>query len=312
MMNKVRSVDWETTQTELEALLLESRLIKENKPYYNRAQRRYYSRPFLRLNVEEDYPRIEWTKTIQDDGAEYYGPLRNTDQAEGMVELIGKFFHLRECDDQRFRKGEACLYADMERCPVAPCVIEDEKAKPAYADVVENVRAFLTGRDRSILDRLTARMEQASEQLDFEKAAEFRDWHDQVERLLETQSAVAAPIRQHNAALLHPHDDGTVDVMLVRFGQFVASVTLEAGAEGGADDLGEAQRVVLTERVEDDFDPGADRPATLSVRDVDEIRLLSHWMYVHRDDVHIVRWDDGTSASAFARRILKHVRLLAT
>ena len=298
MMNKVRRVEWTVTDTELEALLLESKLIKKHKPSYNRAQRRYRSRPFIVLDTSEDFPRVSWTRSIANNGAEYYGPLRNGDQADLVIDLIGRFFELRECDDSEMALGQRCLYADMDRC-TAPCETENADR---YATEVERVRRFLTGQDRSILRELERRMKQASKNLEFEKAAEFRDGYRTLDRMLEKQEAVAAPVLEHNAALLHPHPgEGTTDVLFVRFGRFVKSVRVERSNA--------AARRELREAAEDDFDPSASRPDTLDRRDVDAIRLLSHWMYANRSSLVSVRWD-GKDAAAFADRILTRIQSL--
>ena len=293
MLQKVRTVDWETTDTELEAILRESRLIKTEKPRYNRAQRRYYSRPFIRLDTTQEYPTISWTRTLQDDGAEYYGPVRNTERAEMVVDVASRFFQLRECDDERLHLGQRCLYADMDRCTV-PCENDDPEA---YAEAVARVQAFLTGQDRSVLDRLRDRMTQASEDLDFEKAAEFRDTLEQLETILDKQRLMAAPVRQHNAALVHrPDESEGADVLLVRFGRFVDSVS--CGCPPSADD-----RAHLREHVETHFDDGSP-PSELSKRATDEIRLLSHWTYAHREELSVVRRADDQPAAAFADAIV--------
>jgi DNA polymerase-3 subunit epsilon len=297
MLQKVRTVDWETTGTELEAILRESRLIKTEKPRYNRAQRRYYSRPFIRLDTTHEYPTISWTRTLADDEAEYYGPVRNTDRAEMVVDVASRFFRLRECDDERLHLGQRCLYADMDRCTV-PCETEDPDA---YAEEVERVRAFLTGRDRSVLDALRERMQQASEQLDFEKAAEFRDTIEQLETILEKQRIAAAPIRGHNAALVHrPDDRDTTDVLLVRFGRFVASVALDPPPSSN-------QRERLRAACREHFTPDAEVPSTFSKRAADEIRLLSHWTYAHRDELSVVRWEPDQEPDALAETVLSSV-----
>ena len=280
MLQKVRTVDWETTDTELEAILRESRLIKTQKPRYNRAQRRYYRRPFIRLDTTDEYPTISWTRTLQDDGAEYYGPVRNTDRAEMVVDVAGRFFRLRECDDERLGLGQRCLYADMDRCTV-PCENEDPEA---YAEAVERVRAFLTGQDPTVLDRLRERMEQASQNLDFEKAADIRDTLEQLETILEKQRLTAAPVRQHNAALVHQPDGAeAADVLFVRFGRFVASVSCACPPTT-------EERFRLRGALDEQFDPAAEPPSQISKRAVDEIRLLSHWTYAHRDELSMVRW----------------------
>ena len=293
MLQKVRTVDWETTGTELEAILRESRLIKTEKPRYNRAQRRYYSRPFVRLDTTHEYPTISWSRTLADDGAEYYGPVRNRERAEMVVDLASRFFRLRECDDERLHLGQRCLYADMDRC-TAPCETEDPEA---YAEEVARVRRFLTGRDRSVLDRLRARMERASEDLDFEKAAEIRDVLEQLEKILDKQRVVAAPVRRHNAALLHRGDDAdAADVLFVRFGRFVASAS--CACPPTAED-----RTHLREQVRAHFDPDAEPPSDFTRRAADEIRLLSHWTYAHRDELTVVRWRPEEAPDEMATRL---------
>ena len=294
MLQKVRAVDWTTTDTELEAILLESRRIKSEKPRYNRAGRRYYNRPFIRLNTDHEYPTVSWTRRLDADGAEYFGPVRNTEQAEMVVDVVSRFFQLRECDDERLHLGQRCLYADMDRC-TAPCETE---ASEAYAEVVNRVRAFLTGQDPTVIDQLRERMQQASDQLDFEKAAERRDTVEQLERILEKQRIAAAPVRQHNAALVHHGDDrdDRVDVLLVRFGQFEESVVYGAP-------LSAEQRARLRDRCRTVFDPEAEPPTAYSKRDATEIRLLSHWTYAHRDELMAVRWTPDRSPEAMATAI---------
>jgi len=299
MLQKVRSVDWTTTQTELEAILLESRQIKAEKPRYNRAQRRYYNRPFIRLDTAHEYPTVSWTRRLEADGAEYYGPLRNTEQAEMVVDVLGRFFQLRECDDERMHLGQRCLYADMDRC-TAPCETEDPET---YADVVERVQAFLTGRDQTVLDRLRDRMRRASEQLDFERAAEIRDTVEALERILEKQRVAAAPVREHHAALIHHDNDreGEVDVLLVRFGRFEESFSCRVPPTPEEQDH-------LTARCAAVFGGDPSPPDAFSKREATEIRLLSHWTYAHRDELSAVWWASGASVSDFVHRIESELR----
>ena len=295
MLQKVREVDWTSTGTELEAILLESRRIKAEKPRYNRAQRRYYNRPFLRLDTSHEYPTISWSRTLEADGAEYYGPVRNTDQAEMVVDVVGRFFELRECDDERLHLGQRCLYADMDRC-TAPCETDDAEA---YATVVDRVRAFLTGQDRSVVEQLRGRMSQAADQRDFERAAEFRDTIEQLERILEKQRVAAAPIRRYHAALVHPDSDrdDRGEVLFIRFGRFEDAVVCRMPPT-------DEDRRQLRERCRTLFDPEAAAPESLSKRDATEIRLILHWAYAHRDELSVVRWSAAEAPDDFSDRIL--------
>ena len=299
MLQKVRAVDWTTTDTELEAILLESRRIKAVKPRYNRAQRRYYNRPFIRLDTAHEYPTVTWTRRLETDGAEYYGPVRNTDQAEMVVDVVSRFFRLRECDDERLHLGQRCLYADMDRC-TAPCETDDPEG---YAGAVERVQIFLTGQDPTVLQRLRERMRQASDQRAFEKAAKIRDTVEPLERILEKQRIAAAPVRRHHAALVHPNNDrdGRADVLLVRFGRFEEAIRC-------AQPPTPEQRERLRHRCRAIFDPDAEPPETFSKRDATEVRLLSHWTYAHRDELTAVRWTPDRSPDEMAAAIEAAVR----
>jgi len=285
MLQKVRSVDWTKTDTEFEALLLESRRIKEEKPRYNRAQRRYYSRPFVRLDTNHEVPTVSWSHRLDADGAEYYGPVRNTDQAEMVVDVIGRFFRLRECDDKRLALGQRCLYADMDRC-TAPC---ETGAGTEYTDQVERVRAFLKGQDPTVITRLRERMEDASSQLAFEKAAEIRDTVETLERILEKQRMAKAPVRSHHGVLLHDRSDRDgVDFLLVRFGQFQESILCSHPPTSTDWDR-------LRTHCASVFEASTASLDSFSKRDATEIRLLSQWTYAHRDEIRVVHWADEDS-----------------
>ena len=213
-----------------------------------------------------------------------------------VVDVVGRFFELRECDDERLHLGQRCLYADMDRC-TAPCENDDASA---YAEVVNRVRAFLTGQDPSIVEQLRDRMRQASDQRDFERAAEFRDTIEQLERILEKQRVAAAPIRRYHAALVHPDSDrdDRGEVLFVRFGRFEDAVVCHMPPTDG-------DRRRLRDCCQTLFDPEAAAPASLSKRDATEIRLVLHWAYAHRDELSVVRWSAAEAPDAFCERILE-------
>ena len=298
LVRTVRDVVWTETGSELAALLLESRLIKEHQPRFNRAQRRYRNRPFIRLDTTHAAPRITLSTYLQDDGAEYFGPLSGRRQAELVADVINQLFMLRECDDDTFKMGRHCLYAEIGRC-AAPCV--DSEATAAYPAEVERVRNFLTGHDRSVLDLLEARMQAAAAALEYEQAAEYRDWLQRLERMLTKQQKVAAPVLNHNAVLVQPGlEDGAVQLFLIRFGRHAETVTLSQPPPPD-----EVAR--LRDRLAHHFDAARERPARYFKKEVDEVRLLAHWMYLHRDSTLPVRWTPDCDLDAFLAEIMQQV-----
>lgn len=295
LVEAVRDIAWEETGSELGALLLESRLIKTHKPRFNRAERRYRNRPFIRLDVTHPFPRIEACTVLKDDGAEYFGPLPGRRLAELVVELINRRFGLRECDDDTFRRGRRCMYAEMGRCS-APCV--EPAAVEPYAREVARVRDFLMGRDRSVLDWLTAEMNRAAGALDFEQARTFRDWIEALTPMLDKQEAIAAPVLDHHAVLVLPGvDPGAWQLMVVRHGRLVDTLTVTPPLEAAAVDA-------LTQALTSHFSTAGERPERYARQEVDEVRILAHWLYVHRHDAHRIPWDLNREPAANVKTVL--------
>jgi DNA polymerase III subunit epsilon len=293
LIDKVRIVTWRETPCELSALLLESRLIKEHKPIFNRAQRSYRNRPFIRLARAESFPRVSLTNHLLHDGAEYFGPLGGRSQGELVVDVIDRFFKLRECNDNTFRRHERCLYADMDRCP-APCL--GQHSAESYALEVQRVRDFLNGTDSGILERIQEAMKRAASQMEFEQAAQYRDWSRRLEYMLEKQKCVASPVLEHNAVLLLPGEaPEKVQLYFVRSGRHLETLTVPCRPTPG-------DEKAIRERVLRYYTPEAEPPERYFKPQVDEMRVLAHWMYVYRETLRKVPWEE-TSSEAFMQRL---------
>lgn len=298
LVRAVRDIVWEETGSELGALLLESRLIKEQQPKFNRAQRRYRNRPFIRLNTTEAFPRIGWSPYLQNDGAEYFGPVGGRGQAEFIVELINTHFQLRECDDDTFRRGHRCLYAAMGRCN-APC--EDGKQASAYHETVQRVRDFLTGKDESLLGILAAKMQHAAAELDFESARTHRDDYQRLERILRKQSSVARPVLEHNAVWMVPmHDGKDVQLLFIRYGRYVGMLPMKRKSN-------KTTRKKLYQQLTLHFGSDTPAPERYFKREIDELRIVTHWLYVHRESLVHVHWHADKSIDAFQDEILQMI-----
>jgi DNA polymerase-3 subunit epsilon len=300
LVKTLRTVEWTETGSELGALLLESRLIKEHKPRFNRAQRRYRNRPFIRLDTTHEAPTVSWTAYVQDDGAEYFGPLGGRKQAELVVDVVNRMFQLRECDGDTYRLGRKCLYASFDRC-AAPCVAE-AAAMRRYATEVRRVRDFLTGQNQTVLATLEERMQRAADAMKYEDAAEYRDWLKRLRRLLSRQRCVASPVLEHNAVLVQPATkQDAVQLYLVRFGRHAETITLPMPPTT-------QQRKHLRARLAHHFDAAQDRPERYFKQEVDEVRILAHWMYVHRDSMESVHCEPGTALDALLDEVLERAR----
>lgn len=318
LVRDVRDVTWRETGTELGALLEESRLIKSHLPVYNRAQRRYRDYPFLRLDTGHRYPTLSWTPRIAHDGAEYYGPLGRRGQAEELVELIGRLFQLRECDDPIFQLGRPCLYHQMGRCG-APCAGLVSSAE--YDAEVDRVRAFLAGQDTEALQTVDDAMREAAAGLEFETAGWYRDQLRRLERTLGRQRQIASAVHEHDAVLVEPlvpgYDGhaGGAQLFLIRFGRLAGRLDVPAPGPDGA--LAPEAAARLADALAATFDPAAPPPESHLRADVDEMRILASWMRLHAETaadgaaadagVRQVRWTPDTPLDRFAAAVTSAV-----
>jgi DNA polymerase-3 subunit epsilon len=297
LLREVRDVSWEETGTELAALLYESRLIKQLLPHHNQAQRAYRDYPFLRLDTTHAFPTLSWTPRVADDGAEYYGPLGRRGQAEEIVELVARLFKLRECDDHTFAMGRPCLYHEMGRCN-APCT---GAGNSEYSSVVDQVRGFLTGREDDAAGVVEGAMIEAASRREYELAAWYRDQLRRLQRALTRQDQVAGAVHDLHGVLIEPHvEAGRAQLFLMRYGRLVAR--LDAGTH-------DAAKVVQT--LDRHFDPTEPRPRRFERHELDEIRILAHWMRLHPDGTRQVRWHADTDLARFRAHVMVAVHAAA-
>ncbi len=176
------------TRTATEALLLEDQLIKTHQPRFNVQLKDDKNFLNLRLSTRHPFPRLEVVRRRKKDGARYFGPYASATSIRQTLRLINRHFQLRTCSEGEFKnRSRPCLEYQIKRCP-APCVYEIVEGQ--YEESVRTVTLFLEGRGDELVTELRGKMEGASSDLDFERAAHFRDQARAVERSLERQSVV--------------------------------------------------------------------------------------------------------------------------
>src|SRR5574339_540797 len=179
--------DFETmvTRSELEALILESNLVKRHRPRFNIVLRDDKQYPYLRLPVKEDFPRLSIVRRVQRDGALYYGPYTPANALRETLKVIKHVFPLATCTiDIDGTADRACIEFEIKRC-MAPCT--GHQTQEDYHRIVRQVRQFLEGHDRELVDDLRSQMDDAAEREEFEEAARLRDRLFKIERMLEKQ-----------------------------------------------------------------------------------------------------------------------------
>lgn len=185
MVSKICSAETQQTQTESEALLLEHNLIKYRKPRYNVLLRDDKSFPYIRLTDKDKFPRFSFYRGRRSQPGKYFGPYPGAGAVREMLSHIQRIFLLRQCNDSFFRnRSRPCLQYQIKRCSGSCVGLISEQD---YQEDVRQARVMISGQDSSLQQELVEKMEYASEQLEFEKAAEYRDRIARLQRLREKQ-----------------------------------------------------------------------------------------------------------------------------
>jgi excinuclease ABC subunit C len=189
LVARITDLEFIVTDTEAEALILESNLIKQHKPRFNVRLKDDKSYPHLKLTINEEFPRIFKTRRVEKDGAAYFGPYLPASLADKTVSLINREFQLRTCSDEVYelykRAGRPCMEYQIKRC-AGPC--QKDLCRPEqYREAANDVLLLLEGKDKELAENLEERMLKASEELRFEMAAKYRDLLRTVRALSEHQ-----------------------------------------------------------------------------------------------------------------------------
>ncbi len=188
MVQQIAYFEYIVTDSELEALILENNLIKEHRPKYNTMLVDDKTYPYIKVTINEEYPRILFARTMQKDKAKYFGPFVSGNAVRDTIELLNRMYGLRDCRrvlPRDIGKERPCLNYHMKRC-TGPCV-HDGISQFDYRQRVELALEFLSGNYSIILKDLTTKMQKASEELNFEEAARYRDLLNSVKQISQKQ-----------------------------------------------------------------------------------------------------------------------------
>ena len=187
MVTHITRFEYIVTDSELEALVLECNLIKEHRPKYNTMLKDDKTYPFIKVTVNEPYPRVLFSRTMKKDKAKYFGPYTSSTAVKDVIELVRKIYMVRSCNRNLPRdcgKDRPCLYYYMKQC-TAPC--QGNVSEEAYKQNIGQVLHFLNGNYKETIDQLTEKMMTASEDMRFEDAAGYRDLINSIRRIGERQ-----------------------------------------------------------------------------------------------------------------------------
>ena len=218
----VRDLHWWITPTELDALVLENNLIKEHQPPFNVRFKDDKTYPYLKINWQDPFPRVEVARRLRPDGARYFGPYANARAIYQTLEGIRRIFPYLDCDRRiTGQDAQPCLYYHLKLCG-GPCI--GAQTADAYRQTLRQLMRFLRGDTTEVLRLLRARMEQAAAQLDFERAAVIRDRIRAAQRIVQQQQSLgAAPADEDYVATARDPDSrhALVQILCVRQGRLI-------------------------------------------------------------------------------------------
>jgi excinuclease ABC subunit C len=222
LIGQVADLETIVVPTEAHALILEANLIKEYRPRFNIALRDDKSYPYIKVTVQEPFPRVFVTRRVEDDGASYFGPYTDVGAMRKALNVVKRIFTVRSCNyDMPAQMPERpCLDYYIKRCK-APCILA--QSQHDYGAMIDEVVLFLSGRPEEVVRRVRERMDLASEQLDFERAAELRDVLHHLEQMEEPTVVLEVEGGDRDViGYARDGDDACVAVLRIRGGKLLS------------------------------------------------------------------------------------------
>ena len=272
LVRKATDFEFVTTANEVEALVLENSLIKNYRPRFNIRLKDDKNYLYLKLPVNEAFPRVHYSRRVQNDGALYFGPYTSAQSLRGTVKSIRQLLPFRTCSDEIFKQGKVCLDFHIKRCP-GPC--ERRISPEDYKARINEVALFMEGRSDLLVRELKDRMEGSATRLDFENAARYRDQLQSIERIADRQKVLThSRDDQDLIAYARQGREVFVEVAYVRQGKMVGH---DGHALDGAGDATEGE--VLRGFVLQYYASATHVPRTVILPGpVDEPDLLTGWL----------------------------------
>lgn len=237
LVSNIAEFEYITCSTEMEALILECNLIKKYMPKYNVLLRDDKTYPYIKVTVSEEFPRVIKTRMIAKDGSRYFGPYSDAGAVNRIVELLSGIYSLKRCSAQTFQAGHRpCLNYHINQCRG---VCAGKVSRKEYMESIEKVLEFLGGKEKPLLKSLEEKMQEASEKLDFEEAAKYRDYIISIKAISETQRVTMIHDKDLDVVLpVKDAENSFIALFTVRDGKLSGRETFQIQT-GEADDRSE-------------------------------------------------------------------------
>jgi len=302
MLAQVASLDFNITDSELSALILESRMIKFHKPRFNTAIKRFRFHPFIKLDIQNDFPKIESVYEIENDGAYYYGPFSGRATVRTILKEIKDNFKIRKCESRQLKsskKNSNCLYFDIGICD-APC--NETISKDEYKSEVQKVHNYIIGNNgASVQSKLLDMMKEASGELNFEKAAFMRDRLNDLNRVMSYAKVITSAIN-NKKIVIKCDTDSKRELFFIHNGKLLKTYTIIKSDEFD-------QRNVLEELDEYTeylyFTLNKFVQHKYTAEELDEIKVISNWLAVNRDKSKFIEISEDIRKEEIIKFMLK-------
>lgn len=273
LVEHIADFEFIVTGSELEALILECNLIKKHRPHYNVRLKDDKHYPYIKISLQEPFPRIYTVRRMENDGARYFGPHTSSKAVYQTMELLRKLFPYLTCKREITGKDKrACLYYHIGRC-AGPCIGACSQGE--YRALVEQIILFLEGKQERIVDDLQREMERAALHLDFERAATLRDQIQALQTVIEKQKIIdAAQSDQDVIAFAREDGQACVQTFFIRGGKLIGREYFVLTGTQDEDDL-----EIMSSFVKQFYDEAAYiPPAILLQHEVDEALIIAQWL----------------------------------
>jgi excinuclease ABC subunit C len=278
LVKHIKDIEWIVVGSELEALILEMNLIKKYRPHYNirlKDDKRY---PYIKVHWGEPFPKVTVTRRMVNDGSRYFGPYTSVWAVHQTLDVLRRIFPYLTCDREITGKdSRACLYYDIKLC-TAPCIgaIDQE----SYRQMIDDLCRFLEGRTQPIVERLQKDMEQAAEELRFERAASLRDQIQAIEKVVEKQKVVSTSEMDSDVIAMAREDgEACVQIFFIRSGKLIGR---EYFILEGTED--EADSEITAEFIKQFYNEAANvPPQVLLPHEIEEANIIKQWLKSRRN-----------------------------
>jgi len=275
MVQHIKSFEFIITDSELEALILECNLIKKHKPKFNILLKDDKTYPYIKVTLNEEYPRVLMTRRVLQDGARYFGPYTNVHAVHETLDMLKKLFPLKTCNKVLPRdigKERPCLNYHIGKC-LAPC--QGNVNKQSYRDMMNDICLFLSGRQEDIFKRIETQMLEAAQNMDYEKAAVLRDRLSSLRHITEKQKVLSATLQDQDViAFARDNEDACIQVFFIRGGKLIGKEHFIF--EG----LSDSENMELMTSFIKQFYGASEYipPEIILQEDVDEINIIQRWL----------------------------------